>query len=110
VTPSAAAPVAADRAAFDAERPYRLHPQVALRPEPFGALAYHYGNRRLVFLKSPTVVALVRSLADHPSAAGALDAAVAAGLITDRQRAAHERALASLLGSDVVCEREREIR
>ncbi|MCY7299756.1 MAG: mycofactocin biosynthesis chaperone MftB, partial [Ilumatobacteraceae bacterium] len=27
-----------------------LHPQVALRPEPFGALAYHYGNRRLVFL------------------------------------------------------------
>ncbi|MFM7094839.1 MAG: mycofactocin biosynthesis chaperone MftB, partial [Actinomycetota bacterium] len=23
-----------------------LSPQVALRPEPFGALAYHYGNRR----------------------------------------------------------------
>ena len=34
-----------------------LHPQVALRPEPFGALAYHYGNRRLVFLKHPDVVA-----------------------------------------------------
>jgi hypothetical protein len=30
-----------------------LHPQVALRPEPFGALAYHYGNRKLVFLKHP---------------------------------------------------------
>jgi len=32
-----------------------LHPQVALRPEPFGALAYHYGNRKLVFLKHPDV-------------------------------------------------------
>ena len=24
-----------------------------LRPEPFGALAYHFGNRRLTFLKTP---------------------------------------------------------
>ena len=42
------------------DAPLELHPQVALRPEPFGALAYHYGNRRLVFLKSPDVVAVVR--------------------------------------------------
>jgi mycofactocin biosynthesis protein MftB len=33
------------------EQRLMLHPQVALRPEPFGALAYHYGNRKLVFLK-----------------------------------------------------------
>ncbi len=52
-----------------------LHPQVALRPEPFGALAYHYGNRRLVFLKHVDVVAVARSLADHPSLAAALQAA-----------------------------------
>ena len=39
-----------------------LHPQVALRPEPFGALAYHYGNRKLIFLKHPDVVRVVRSL------------------------------------------------
>ena len=26
---------------------------MALRPEPFGALAYHYGSRRLTFLRSP---------------------------------------------------------
>ncbi|MGZ4705982.1 MAG: mycofactocin biosynthesis chaperone MftB, partial [Acidimicrobiales bacterium] len=32
---------------FDPTKPYRLDPRVALRPEPFGALAYHYGNRRL---------------------------------------------------------------
>ena len=33
------------------EQRLMLHPQVALRPEQFGALAYHYGNRKLVFLK-----------------------------------------------------------
>jgi putative mycofactocin binding protein MftB len=51
-----------------------LHPQVALRPEPFGALAYHYGNRRLVFLKHPDVVAVVSSLADHDDVRAALNA------------------------------------
>lgn len=49
-----------------------LDPQVALRPEPFGALAYHYGTRRLVFLKHPDMVGLVRSLGDHPSVRDAL--------------------------------------
>ena len=44
-----------------------LSPQVALRPEPFGALAYHYGNRRLIFLKHPDVVAVVRDAANHRS-------------------------------------------
>ena len=51
-----------------------LDPQVALRPEPFGALAYHYGNRRLVFLKSPEMLAVVRALGDHPTVAAALSA------------------------------------
>ena len=51
-----------------------LDPQVALRPEPFGALAYHYGNRRLVFLKSPDMLAVVRVLGDHPTVADALAA------------------------------------
>lgn len=51
-----------------------LHPQVALRPEPFGALAYHYGNRRLVFLKHPDMVAVARALGDHATFADALGA------------------------------------
>jgi len=42
---------------FDLNRGWRLNPAVALRPEPFGALAYHFGNRRLSFLKT-------RALAD----------------------------------------------
>jgi mycofactocin biosynthesis protein MftB len=51
-----------------------LHPQVALRPEPFGALAYHYGNRRLVFLKHPDIVRVAQQLGDHPSLSAALEA------------------------------------
>ncbi|MFM8868484.1 MAG: mycofactocin biosynthesis chaperone MftB [Ilumatobacteraceae bacterium] len=51
-----------------------LHPQVALRSEEFGALAYHYGNRRLIFLKHPDVVAVVKSLGEHDTLEGALTA------------------------------------
>ena len=40
----------------------QLSPSVALRPEPFGALAYHFGNRRLTFLKRPELVQVVSSL------------------------------------------------
>ena len=38
--------------------PWMLSPSVALRPEPFGALAYHFGNRKLTFLKRPELVAV----------------------------------------------------
>lgn len=57
------------------DRPYRLSDRVSLRPEPFGALAYNYDNRRLVFLRSPDIVAVVEGLADATDAAAALDAA-----------------------------------
>lgn len=83
---------------FDADRAWRLSPSVALRPEPFGALAYHYGNRRLTFLKTPAMVSAVRALGDHPSARAALDAA---GVPQD-QWPAYERALASLAASEVI--------
>lgn len=39
-----------------------LSPAVALRPEPFGAMAYHFGNRKLTFLKKPELVRVIRSL------------------------------------------------
>ena len=84
-------------------RALALHPQVALRREPFGALAYHYGNRRLVFLKHPDVVRVVESLAAHATVADALDACdVAPG-----RRPAFERALTSLLESEMVHDRAR---
>ena len=56
------------------ERRLALDPQVALRPEPFGALAYHYGTRRLIFLKHPDVVRVVDALGDHATVADALRA------------------------------------
>ncbi len=51
-----------------------LHPRVAIRPEPFGALAYHYDNRRLNFLRSPDLVAVVETLTDHPTPRACFDA------------------------------------
>lgn len=44
------------------DEPLALSPSVALRPEPFGALAYHFGNRRLTFLKRPELVSVVQGL------------------------------------------------
>ena len=85
--------------ALDPGSPYRLHPQVALRPEPFGALAYHYGNRKLVFLKSPAMVDLVRSLGDHASVTEALDAAH----IPSHRHAKFAKALADLEASEIIC-------
>jgi putative mycofactocin binding protein MftB len=46
-----------------------------VRPEPFGALLYHFGTRKLSFLKNRTILTVVRSLADHPDARSACRAA-----------------------------------
>ena len=54
------------------DRRLELDPQVAMRPERFGALVYHYGNRRLIFLKHPDVVRVVGALGDHDSVREAL--------------------------------------
>jgi putative mycofactocin binding protein MftB len=82
---------------FDPMLSWRLDPQVALRDEEFGALAYHYGTRRLVFLKSRALVELVRGLEDHDSAALAIEATVPSG-----QQADYEAALARLAGSEII--------
>jgi putative mycofactocin binding protein MftB len=84
-------------AAFATERAWRLNPQVALRDEAFGALAYHYGNRRLVFLKSRPLVALVSSLGQYPSADAALR-----DLVPEDERRVYERALARLAAAEVI--------
>ncbi len=80
-----------------------LHPQVAVRPEPFGALAYHYGNRRLIFLKHPDVVRVVETLAAHDSLRDTLDAC---GVSADRWPS-FVSALSSLESSEIVRERAR---
>ena len=60
---------------FDLDRPWQVDPRVSLRPEPFGALLYHFGTRRLSFLKNQRVLAVVRSLDDCPTARAACEAA-----------------------------------
>jgi mycofactocin biosynthesis protein MftB len=86
----------AGAAEFDPSLGYQLNPQVALRPEPFGALAYHFGNRKLSFLKVPELVDLVRGLGEHASVEEAL-----LGVAEDR-RAQYRRALASLAATDMI--------
>jgi putative mycofactocin binding protein MftB len=54
---------------------FELAPDVGLRDERFGALAYHYGNRRLTFLNDRRLVDAVRRLAAADSLAAALGAA-----------------------------------
>jgi mycofactocin biosynthesis protein MftB len=83
---------------FDSGRAYAVDPAVAIRPEPFGALAYHHGNRRLTFLRSPELVALLGELEHHDSA----DAALAAADIDERRRPAFRKALASLAAAEVL--------
>ena len=87
---------------FDPGRPYRCSPSVALRPEPFGALVYHFGTRRLSFLKTPQLVDVVSGLASHPDVHAALDAAS----VEPAQRGAYLRALAGLADNGTIEERE----
>jgi putative mycofactocin binding protein MftB len=81
-----------------AEQSYRLHPSVAVRPEPFGALVYHYGNRKLVFLKSSRMVEVVKSLDQY----GSLAETLAAHGVVDASLPRYMAALQSLLRSDMI--------
>jgi putative mycofactocin binding protein MftB len=81
---------------------WTLSPSVALRPEPFGALAYHFGNRKLTFLKRPELVAVVNALAEQPDVRSAL----AAAGVPDSQHAAYAAALRGLADTDMIRPRE----
>lgn len=83
---------------FDPGLAWRLHPQVAVRPEPFGALLYHFGTRKLSFLKNRTILAVVQSLADYPDVHAACRAA---GVEDDRQ-GPYLHALGVLAGSNML--------
>ena len=74
---------------------------MALRPEPFGALVYHFGTRKLSFLKTPQLLSTVQALAEHPDVHSAL---VAAGVAVE-QRPSYLRALAGLAASGTIEER-----
>ena len=73
--PAPAGTGAAGPGSFDLDASWRLHPQVSVRPERFGALLYHFGTRRLSFLKSRPLLTIVSSLESHSSARAACRAA-----------------------------------
>lgn len=91
-----------DTAQFDPDAGWQLHPQVAVRPEPFGALLYHFGTRKLSFLKNRTILAVVQSLADHPDIRSACRAAG----VDDRDQGPYLHALGVLAQSSMLVPRK----
>jgi putative mycofactocin binding protein MftB len=85
-------------AEIDLDGRWRLDPQVALRPERFGALAYHFGTRRLSFLKSRRLLEVVRGLEAAPDA----DAACRAAGVGAEELPSYRRALATLAESGMI--------
>jgi putative mycofactocin binding protein MftB len=83
------------------DRPLALGPQVSVRPERFGALLYHFGTRRLSFLKDPSLLAVLRSLADAETARAACLRAGVGEAELPRYRAA----LTTLAASQMIEER-----
>nr|WP_235568512.1 mycofactocin biosynthesis chaperone MftB [Mycobacterium sp. Root135] len=92
----------ADVPVFDPDVRWRLHPQVAVRPEPFGALLYHFGTRKLSFLKNTKIVEVVNSLDAHPDARSACRAAG----IDDAALAPYLHALGVLVTSKMLVREE----
>ena len=83
---------------------WTLSPSVALRPEPFGALAYHFGNRKLTFLKRPELVAVIQALAGQPDVRSAF---TDAGIPAD-EHPAYVEALRALAATDMIRPRSKE--
>ncbi|KZS84048.1 mycofactocin biosynthesis chaperone MftB [Mycobacterium persicum] len=87
---------------FDPDRGWRLHPRVAVRPEPFGALLYHFGTRKLSFLKNRTILTVVQSLADYPDVRSACRGAG----VADSGQGPYLHALGVLAASAMLVPRE----
>jgi putative mycofactocin binding protein MftB len=96
--PAESVTIPRDEVAFDPSMPWRKSPSVALRPEPFGALVYHFGNRKLSFLKSKPLVAVVKALEDHPDVPSTL----AACEVPEAQHPAYVTALGTLARSQMI--------
>lgn len=86
----------------DLDTAWDVHPQVSIRPEPFGALLYHFGTRKLSFLKDRTLLAAVESLA----ASASVRAAFASAGIPDGEIPRYHAALGTLAASSMVIERK----
>lgn len=86
--------------ALDLNQGWRVHPQVSIRPEPFGALLYHFGTRKLSFLKDRRLLEIVQVLSDYPTA---LKACHAIG-VSENELPQFQKALATLRDSQMLVE------
>ncbi len=83
---------------MDSATKLRLHPQVSVRPEPFGALLYHFGTRKLTFLKDTVLFDAVTALGEGATVADVLDSLQ----VTGEHRRLIENSLAALTASDML--------
>lgn len=83
------------------DRAWGVHPQVSVRPERFGALLYHFGTRRLSFLKDRQLLAVLEHLDAAPTARAACEQAE----VEPAALPAYEAALARLAATDMLEER-----
>ena len=83
------------------DRAWTLSPNVSVRPERFGALLYHFGTRRLSFVKDPRLLTVLEHLAEAPTAGAACTLAG----VDAASLPAYERALTRLADTDMVRER-----
>ncbi len=80
------------------DRTITVHPRVSIRPEPFGALLYHFGTRQLSFLKDRLLLDAVRACDGTRS----LGAALTAAGVPDGQRERYRRAITTLVSSSML--------
>ena len=80
------------------DEPWGLSPLVAIRREPFGAFAYHFGNRRLTFLKQKDLGAVVEGL----DASETVRAALMSAQVPLESWGTYLRALELLAGADMI--------
>jgi putative mycofactocin binding protein MftB len=90
---------------FDPEARWRIHAQVAVRPEPFGALLYHFGTRRLTFLKDRRLLEVVTALAEHDTPRRAC----AAAGVTAAEQPRFDAALRRLADISMLAPAENEV-
>jgi len=75
-----------------------IHPRVSVRPEPFGALLYHFGTRQLSFLKDRRLLDAVRACDGRRT----LGEALAAAAVPVSQVERYRGAIATLVESSML--------
>src|SRR5690606_29647365 len=95
---STACAVSTDGPVFNPELPHRCSPQVALRPEPFGALVYHFATGRLSVVETQQLVEVASGLERLPSVHAAIEAAG----VEEALRPAYLRARAGLVANGAI--------